>query len=71
MSKKRQSRKSTRQRQEEQAVSESVQQANGRGRTGLGSFNPDYSQTIKDLKRIAVLAGSFFMVLVVLSFFLR
>jgi hypothetical protein len=34
-------------------------------------FNPDYSQTIKDLKRIGVLAGSFFMVLIVLSFFLR
>ncbi|MBN2549240.1 MAG: hypothetical protein JXB15_08790 [Anaerolineales bacterium] len=34
-------------------------------------FKPDYSQTIKDLKRIGVLAGSFFAVLVILSFFLR
>ncbi len=34
-------------------------------------FKPDYSQTIKDLKRIGILAGSFFMVLIVLSFFLR
>jgi hypothetical protein len=34
-------------------------------------FNPDYSQTIKDLKRIGMLAGSFFMVLVVLAIFLR
>ncbi len=34
-------------------------------------FKPDYSQTIKDLKRIGMLAGSFFMVLIVLSFFLR
>jgi hypothetical protein len=34
-------------------------------------FNPDYSQTIKDLKRIGVLAGSFFTLLIVLSFFLR
>ena len=34
-------------------------------------FNPDYSQTIKDLKRIGTLAGTFFVVLVVLSFFLR
>lgn len=34
-------------------------------------FNPDYSQTIKDLKRIGMLAGSFFVVLIVLSFFLR
>jgi hypothetical protein len=30
-------------------------------------FNPDYSQTIKDLKRIAILAGIFFTVLIVLA----
>jgi hypothetical protein len=35
------------------------------------SFNPDYSQTIKDLKRIGILAGTFIGVLIVLSFFLR
>jgi hypothetical protein len=34
-------------------------------------FNPDYSSVIKDLKRIGILAGTFFTVLVVLSFFLR
>lgn len=34
-------------------------------------FNPDYSQTIKDLKRIGALASVFFSILVVLSFFLR
>jgi hypothetical protein len=34
-------------------------------------FNPDYSNVIKDLKRIGILAGTFFTVLVVLSFFLR
>ena len=34
-------------------------------------FNPDYSQTIKDLKRIGMLAGSFFLILNVISFFLR
>jgi hypothetical protein len=34
-------------------------------------FNPDYSDTIKDLKRIGILAGTFFAVLVGLSFFLR
>lgn len=34
-------------------------------------FDPDYSQTKKDLRRIATLAGSFFVVLIVLSFFLR
>jgi hypothetical protein len=34
-------------------------------------FSPDYTPVIKDLKRIATLAGSFFVVLIVLSFFLR
>jgi hypothetical protein len=34
-------------------------------------FNPDYSQTIKDLKRIGILAGTFFAILVGLAFFLR
>jgi hypothetical protein len=33
-------------------------------------FNPDYSQTVKDLKRIALLAGSFFVLLVILAFVL-
>ena len=31
-------------------------------------FNPDYSQTIKDLKRIGLLAGIFFSVLIALAF---
>jgi hypothetical protein len=34
-------------------------------------FNPDYSDVKKDLKRIGILAGSFIVLLVVLSFFLR
>lgn len=34
-------------------------------------FNPDYSAVKKDLKRIAVLAGFFIVVLIGLSFFLR
>jgi hypothetical protein len=34
-------------------------------------FNPDYSQTIKDLKRIGTLAGFFFALLIVLSFVLN
>jgi hypothetical protein len=34
-------------------------------------FNPDYTSQIKDLRRIGVLAGSFFVVLIVLSFFLH
>jgi len=33
-------------------------------------FNPDYSYVIKDLKRIGILAGTFFIILVVLSFIL-
>ena len=32
-------------------------------------FNPDYSTVKRDLKRIAVLAGSFIVVLVTISFF--
>jgi hypothetical protein len=34
------------------------------------SFNPDYSYVIKDLKRIAILAGIFFGILIILSFIL-
>ena len=40
-------------------------------RTTTMEFNPDYSYVKKDLTRIGILAGSFFVVLVVLSFFLR
>lgn len=35
-----------------------------------GEFNPDYSDVIKDLKRIGVLAGTFFIILIALSFIL-
>lgn len=41
------------------------------GFTRASEFNPDYSYVRKDLKRIGILAGSFFVVLVLLSFFLR
>jgi hypothetical protein len=34
-------------------------------------FNPDYSITKRDLKRIGILAGSFIVLLIVLSFFIR
>jgi len=34
-------------------------------------FNPDYAPVIKDLKRIGTLAGTFFAVLIALSFFLK
>ena len=34
-------------------------------------FNPDYTQTKRDLGRIGMLAGTFFVILVVLSFFIK
>ena len=34
-------------------------------------FSPDYTYVKRDLRRIALLAGSFTVILVVLSFFLR
>jgi hypothetical protein len=40
-------------------------------RTSTSEFKPDYSYVIKDLKRIGVLAGSFFVILIALSIFLR
>ncbi|HZW02592.1 MAG TPA: hypothetical protein VFF68_01595 [Anaerolineaceae bacterium] len=42
-----------------------------RTRSSASDFNPDYSYVLKDLKRIGTLAGSFFVILVALSFFLR
>lgn len=43
----------------------------GNSRLTSTEFNPDYSDIITDLKRIGILAGSFFAVLIALSFFLR
>lgn len=34
-------------------------------------FDPDYTYIVKDLRRIGILAGSFFTILVILSFVLR
>ena len=34
-------------------------------------FHPDYSQIEKDLKRIGILAGSCFTVLIILAFILK
>jgi hypothetical protein len=42
-----------------------------RAGAGTGEFNPDYGYVIKDLKRIGTLAGSFFVILIILSFFLN
>jgi len=41
------------------------------GKSFSTEFNPDYTFVKKDLTRIGTLAGIFFVVLVVLSFFLR
>ncbi len=41
------------------------------GRPSSADFNPDYSETLKDLKRIGIMAGSFVIILVILSFFLH
>jgi len=50
--------------------------ANIRGKSvGLtptsSEFNPDYSHVKRDLMRIGILAGSFFAILIILSFFLQ
>jgi len=34
-------------------------------------FNPDYTYIKRDLGRIGVLAGSFFVLLIILSFFIK
>jgi hypothetical protein len=41
-----------------------------RGSTST-EFNPDYSSIKGELKRIGVLAGSFFVILIVLSFIIK
>jgi len=37
-------------------------------KTADQGFNPDYTYVIKDLRRIAILAGTFFVILIILSF---
>jgi len=34
-------------------------------------FNPDYTHVKRDLSRIGMLAGSFFVILIILSFFIK
>jgi len=34
-------------------------------------FNPDYTHVKRDLSRIGVLAGSFFVILIALSYFIK
>lgn len=53
------------------SITETTQRSATSSRLSSTEFNPDYSDIISDLKRIAVLAGSFFVILIALSFFLR
>ena len=46
----------------------SVSVTNATART---EFNPDYTYVKRDLGRIGILAGSFFGLLIVLSFFIK
>jgi hypothetical protein len=39
--------------------------------TARTEFNPDYTHVKRDLRRIGILAGSFFGLLIVLSFFIK
>jgi hypothetical protein len=41
------------------------------GQVFSNEFNPDYSHVFSDLKRIAVLATSFTVILIALSFFIK
>lgn len=41
-----------------------------RTQTPVETFNPDYSHVKRDLRRIGILAGSFVLILIALSFFL-
>ena len=45
--------------------------AGSSSRSSEREFNPDYSYVIKDLKRIGLLAGTFFAILIALSFILK
>ena len=41
------------------------------GRAFSNEFNPDYTFVKQDLKRIAILAGTFVVILIALSFILK
>lgn len=48
-----------------------IVRANGRRSSATEEFKPDYSYIIKDLKRIGTLAGTFFAILIILSFIIK
>ena len=47
-----------------------AEKTSGTGSAKTYEFDPDYSDVVKDLKRIGILAGTFFGLLIVLSFIL-
>ncbi|GAB4472559.1 MAG: hypothetical protein Kow0088_07250 [Anaerolineales bacterium] len=53
------------------AAVQSMQAASSSPRSSEKGFTPDYSDVIKDLRRIGTLAGTFFVIMVILSFFLK
>lgn len=61
--------KSKRQSRRSSGVSSAYASSSG-SRSLSTDFDPDYTYVISDLKRIGILAGSFFVVLVILAFIL-
>jgi hypothetical protein len=49
-------------------VAASPTRSYSRRQTLSQEFNPDYSYVVNDLKRIGILAGTFFAILIALSF---
>jgi hypothetical protein len=54
-----------------EAVAASSTSAVSRDGNKPSEFNPDYSYVLRDLRRIGILASSFFIILIILSFFLH
>jgi hypothetical protein len=48
-----------------------VTRTQARTRAAIFEFKPDYTYVFRDMKRIGILAGSFLVILVILSFFLH
>jgi hypothetical protein len=55
----------------EYQMAKSSRRATRAATTSTTEFNPDYTYVKRDLRRIGVLAGSFVVILVALSFFLK
>jgi len=52
-------------------VAPEARRAEGGTPSGGSEFRPDYTFVVKDLKRIALLAGALILGLIILSFFLK